>query len=307
MRSFLSALFLISVLFSPAPASATPLKAVASFSILGDMVQQVAGTKADVTVLVGFNRDPHTYQPSPADIRAMSDADVLFVNGLGFEGWMDRLIESSGFKGTVVVASRGVRALKAPVRAEEEHGEDHDHGEFDPHAWQSLANGIVYVSNIRAALVKADPKNGATYKANALLFIKEMGNLEKWMKREIKMIPEYKRRVITSHDAFEYLGKTYGVQFFAPVGMNTEAEPSARAIAKLIDQIREQKIHALFMENITRFGTLDQLKREAGGFIGGTLYSDALSEPDGPAGSYLTMYRYNVTQLIAGMNRNPNR
>lgn len=302
MRSFFSALFLVSILVFPISASAKELKVVASFSILGDMVQQVAGNKADITTLVGFNRDAHTYEPTPANVRALSEADVLVVNGLGFEGWMDRLVESAGFKGTVVVASKGVRALKVPVKEGEK-----DTGAFDPHAWQSLANGIVYVSNIRAALVKADPNNGATYKANAMLLIKEMETLEKWVKQSFKMIPEYKRKVITSHDAFEYLGKTYAIQFLAPVGMNTEAEPTAHDIAALIDQIREQKIHALFMENITRFGTLDQLKREAGGFIGGKLYSDALSEPDGPAGNYLTMYRYNVTQLLAGMNQNPNR
>ena len=302
--SFMLVIGFLTTLFPSVATADEPIKVVASFSILGDMVEQVAGNKADVKTLVGANQDAHTYQPKPADIRAVADAKLVFVNGLDFEGWMKRLTDSANFKGTIVVCTKGVRALKAPAG---ENGKDDKGGEYDPHAWQSLANGMIYVSNISDALVKADPKNASNYKDNAILFTKEIDTLEKRVKMLMKTIPDYKRKVITSHDAFQYFGKTYGVQFLAPVGMNTESEPSAQEIASLIDQIREEKIHALFMENISSFGMLDQLKREGGGFIGGTLYSDALSEEDGPAGSYLSMIKYNVTQLIAGMQQNPDK
>ncbi|MFO1243521.1 MAG: zinc ABC transporter substrate-binding protein [Rickettsiales bacterium] len=297
--------FLLTFFIFGAP-DAHAIRVVTSFSILGDMVKQIGGTKVDQTVLVGPDKDAHTYEPTPADIRALSEADLLIINGLKFEGWMGRLIESSSYKGPVIIASKGVRALKISKAGDTHRGADDGKGEYDPHAWQSLANGIVYANNICDALVNADKANAPIYKANARLFIKEMSDLEKRVKMQIKLLPEYKRRVITSHDAFQYYGKTYLIQFIAPVGISTEAEPSAADVAKLIDQIREQNIKALFLENISRPGVLDQLKQE-GAEIGGVLYSDALSTPEGPAGSYLNMFRQNTSLLLAAMQKNPDK
>lgn len=301
-------LFLLFVCLFPSVSAAKDLKVVTSFSILGDMVQQVGGRRVEVMSLVGPDMDVHTYEPTPKDIRTLSEADLLIINGLGFEGWLGKLMEASGYKGKVVTASKGVRALK--VEHEQEHAhendKDHDHGEYDPHAWQALSNGVIYANNIVDALVTADKKNAATYKANGRLFIKEMSELEKKVKAQIKLLPEYKRKVITSHDAFQYYGKTYLIKFIAPVGMSTEAEPSAQDIARLIDQIREQHIKALFLENISRPGVLDQLKQE-GAEIGGVLYSDSLSTPEGPAGSYISMMRHNTALLLAAMQKNPDK
>lgn len=304
-------LVLLTILFIliPCLSEAKTLRVVTSFSILGDMVQQVGGRRVEVKSLVGPDVDAHTYEPTPADIRYLSEADLFIVNGLKFEGWLGRLLESSGYKGKVIIASKGVRALKIPEL--DENGvpvskKDASPGEYDPHAWQALSNGIIYVNNIVDALVTADKKNAATYKANGRLFIKEISELEKKVKAEIKLLPDYKRKVITSHDAFQYYGKTYIIQFIAPVGMSTEAEPSAQDIARLIDQIRDQHIRALFLENISRPGVLDQLKHE-GAEIGGVLYSDALSTPEGPAGSYISMMRHNTALLLAAMQKNPDK
>lgn len=303
-------LFLILLTAFPATSDAKKnLRVVTSFSILGDMVQQVGGRRVEVKSLVGPDTDAHSYEPTPADIRALTEADLFIINGLAFEGWLERLLESSGYKGKVVVASKGVRALKIPEIDHNEPGseeKDHRHGQYDPHAWQALHNGVIYANNIVNALVTADKSNAATYKANGRLFIKEMSELEKKIKAQIKLLPEYKRKVITSHDAFQYYGKTYLIQFIAPVGMSTDEEPSAQDIARLVDQIRDQHIKALFLENISRPGVLDQLKSE-GAEIGGVLYSDALSTPEGPAGSYISMMRHNTALLLAAMQKNPDK
>lgn len=301
-------LLLLFVCLLPSVSEAKNLRVVASFSILGDMVQQVGGRRVEVKSLAGPDQDMHTYEPTPKDIRTLSEADLFIVNGLGFEGWLGKLIESSDYKGKVIIASKGVRALKVEHHDKDEHEDEkeHDHGEYDPHAWQALSNGVIYVNNIVDALVAADKQNAATYKANGRLFVKGISDLEKRVKAQMKLMPDYKRKVITSHDAFQYYGKTYMIQFIAPVGISTEAEPSAQDVARLIDQIRDQHIKALFLENISRPGVLDQLKHE-GAEIGGVLYSDSLSTPEGPAGSYIAMMRHNTALLLAAMQKNPDK
>ncbi len=273
-----------------AAAHAEKLKVVASFSILGDMVHQIAGDNIELKTLVGPDGDAHVYEPSPADAKAIAAADLVVVNGLGFEGWLSRLIESSGYKGPVVIASSGVGALafKGDGMAQ------------DPHAWQSLANGRIYVANIRDALMKADGAHAAQYRDNAARYLRQLAELEEWVGHEIAKVPEAQRQVITSHDAFQYFAVAYGVHFIAPLGISTDSEASAADIARLIDQIRAQKIRAVFMENITDTRLIRQLESDGGAYVGGTLYSDALSRADGPAATYLAMFRHNVTQLVGG-------
>ena len=211
------------------------MNAVASFSILGDMVQRVGGARVAVTTIVGPNADSHVYEPKPSDAAAVGAADIFFVNGLGFEGWMERLVEATGYSGPLVTVSAGVATHEMADEAERD---DHDHGAVDPHAWQSLANGLVYVDNITNGLCGVDAAGCETYMANAVSYKAEMSSLDATIKSEIAAIPEAKRKVITSHDAFGYFGAAYGVTFMAPEGTSTESEASAKDIAALIEQIR---------------------------------------------------------------------
>lgn len=288
------------------------LPVVASFSILGDMVAEVGGDRVAVSTLVGPDGDAHVYEPTPADAQTVAAASVVFVNGLAFEGWLDRLIEASEYKGPVVVATTGVTALEM---AEEHHegeeahtegeaeaeGHDHDHGGTDPHAWQSLANARLYVANIAAGLTAADPEGAETYKANATAYLAEIDAAEAEIIAAIAALPADRRSVVTSHDAFGYFAAAYGMTFHAPEGLSTEAEPSAADIATLITQMKAEAIPAVFMENITDSRLVEQITAETGAKVGGTLFSDALSGPDGPAATYLGMMRHNVATLTAAL------
>ncbi|MFO1153295.1 MAG: metal ABC transporter substrate-binding protein [Rhodospirillales bacterium] len=288
----------------------SPVKAVASFSILGDMVREVGGDRVEVITLVGPDGDGHVYQPTPADAKAVAAARIVFVNGLGFEGWMDRLIKSASFKGPVVVASKGIKPLTMAEEDGHEHGHDahgktekgHDYGDIDPHAWQSLKNGEVYVRNIAEGLTAADPAGAATYRANAERYLAEITALDQEVRGAIAKLPADRRSVVTSHDAFGYFAQAYGLEFLSPEGMSTESEASAKEVAALIKQIRAEKIPAVFMENITDPRLIEQIRKETGAAIGGTLYSDALSKPDGPAATYLQMFRYNTRTLTGALS-----
>jgi zinc/manganese transport system substrate-binding protein len=299
--------------------AAERVKAVASFSILGDMVRQVGGDRVDVVTLVKHDADAHVFSPTPADAKTLAGADIFFVNGLGFEGWMERLEKSSGFKGDTVVVSKGVKPLTmgeeghhhgdeaADEHDHDEHAEaddaDHDEHEVtDPHAWQDLANGKIYVANIRDGLIAADPEGKAIYEANAAKYLEAVVKEEKAVKEAIATLAPERRKIITSHDAFGYFAAAYGLKIIAPEGVSTESEASAQDVAKIIRQIKEEKIPAVFLENVTDHRLLDQIARETGAKIGGTLYSDALSGPDGPAPTYLDMFRHNVGTIAAALS-----
>jgi len=283
--------------FSAGADAADKLKAVASFSILGDMVSQVGGDRVDVVTLVGPDGDAHVYEPTPADAKNLSASQILFVNGLGFEGWMDRLEKSSGFKGKVVVASTGV---KARTMVEEEGGKPETI--TDPHAWQNLANGKLYVVNIRDGLIAADPDGKSVYEANAAKYLGEIMQEDDAVKAALAKLSKDRRKIITSHDAFGYFGAAYGLEVIAPEGVSTESEASAQDVAKIIRQIKAENIPAVFMENITDHRLLDQIASETNAKIGGELYTDALSPPDGPAPTYLDMFRHNVGTLTAALS-----
>jgi len=433
------------------------LRVVATFSILGDMVANVGGDAIDLTTIVGPDGDAHVYQPTPQDARAVAEADVLFINGLEFEGWLERLVEASGFDGELVVATAGIDAI--PFEEDDDHGEehadhddhgdhgeahaDHDdhghgahafewagvfdlaagtytwsfakvggdyadpamrmvileagdieavedtaeelleadaataasdgdvlmasdmaytlnfdgsqdmtvftveiatagqytfftehmpfefeadehffkdlagvdvepiaqepdtghahhhHGEFDPHAWQSIDNALIYVGNITTALVAADAENVAAFEANSAAYVTELMALDTEIDALMASLPEGERTVVSAHDAFGYLADTYDMTFVAPVGVSTESEASAADVAALITQIREEGIDAVFMEAITDNRLLEQIAAETGAGIGGTVYSDALSDESGPASTYIDMMRHNA-QTIAG-------
>ncbi|HEX4570869.1 MAG TPA: metal ABC transporter substrate-binding protein [Dongiaceae bacterium] len=290
-RILLAALLLLPAL----PAEAETLDVVASFSVLGEIVQEVAGDRAVVHTLVGPDGDAHSFEPTPNDAKTLGSADLVIVNGLGLEKWMERLIEASGYKGIVAVASRGVHP-----RLMEEEGTS----ATDPHAWQDLANGRLYVRNVADALATADPADAAYFNARAKSYDATLSALDAWVRAEIAQVPAAKRRVITTHDAFGYFGAAYGVTFLAPEGISTDAEPTAGGLAKLIDQVRREKIKALFLENITSPQLMQTIAQETGVPLGGSLFSDALSPPDGPAPTYVDMFKNNLPKLVDGMEKN---
>ena len=277
------------------------VKVIASFSILGDLTKNVGGDRIEMATLVGPNGDVHVYEPTPADAKAIGGADLVVVNGLALEGWMDRLIKTSGYKGPVVVASQGVKPRKMAA-GELEQGARHGPLMIDPHAWQDVGNGRLYVQNIAKGLEKVDPASASVYRANAEAYTAKLGELDRWVRKEFSGIPRQKRRMITTHDAFGYFGAAYGIAIISPVGFSTESEASAGDIANLIKQLRREKVTAIFMENVSDPRLMEQVAKESGVTLGGTLYSDALSKPDGPASTYLEMFKNNVT-LIAGAMR----
>ena len=294
-KSLLAASTLIaaSMLVSAAPApAAEKLKAVATFSILGDMVGRVGGDLVEVTTIVGPNADTHVYEPKPADATALVGTRIFFVNGLGFEGWMDRLVEATGFKGETIIASKGVKS-----RSMMEDGVQ----ETDPHAWQNLSNGLIYVKNIADGLCKVDAADCETFRQNAKAYSAEIAALDAEVKTKIAAVPEARRKVITTHDAFGYFGAAYGVTFMAPEGYSTESEASAADVAKLIGQIRQDRVSALFIENMSDPRLIEQIARETGVKPGGALFSDALSLKGEGGETYLDMFKHNISLLAPAM------
>jgi len=354
-RALLSSATAALALSLAAPAIAQsdgPIPVVATFSILGDMVMRIGGEHIAVKTLVGPDGDTHVYQPTPADARAVSEAKILVVNGLQFEGWLDRLIDASDFRGVRVVATDGIEPIafddehddggSLEAHAEEaghdddhddqaeaghdhddemhaeaatdDHDDDHDdeahaeadrdhhhHGAFDPHAWQSLGNAVAYVDNITAALAQADPVNASDFYQNRAAYDAEIKALDAEIRELVASLPADRRTVVTSHDAFRYFGRDYGLAFVAPQGLSTESEASAKDVARLVRQIREQGIRAVFIENIGDPRLLKRIADETGAVIGGTLYPGALSGPDGPAATYLDMMRHNATTLAQAL------
>jgi zinc/manganese transport system substrate-binding protein len=282
-------------------AQAEGLDVVASFSIIGDFARNVGGDRIHLTTIVGPDGDAHVYEPSPADATAMAKANVVLVNGLHFEGFLQRLVEASGTKATVVELTKGVTPLEfKPEFAEEDEGgatAGDAHGNIDPHAFQSIANAKIYVANIADAFCAADAAGCDGYKANAAAYTEKLDALEGDVKDAIASIPADKRTIITSHDAFGYFEHEYGLIFRAPEGISTEAEPSAADVAKLIDQVKQDKAAAIFVENITNTRLIEQIASETGLKVGGTLYSDALSPADGPASTYIDMMKNNITTI----------
>ena len=295
-RRLLLAAFAV-LIAAPASAQDTqPRKlAVASTSIIADLVRNVGGDKVAVKALVGANGDAHVYSPTPGDAREVAAAAIVFVNGLGLEGWLPRLVSASGSKAPVIVVSKGVAPRRMP---DEEHP---GRSVTDPHAWQSIADAKIYVANIRDGLAAADPAGKAAYEANAQAYLARLDELEKEVRTAIAGIPAERRKIITTHDAFGYFGAAYGMSFIAPEGVSTDAEPSAKDVARIIRQIRKQKIPAVFLENVSDPRLIEQIARETGAAIGGKLYSDALSEPNGPAATYIDMMRHNARELAKAL------
>ncbi len=296
-RTF-AALALAAGVHASATAAEPALRAVASFSILGDLVRQVGGERVEVEVLVGPGSDAHVYSPKPAQARQVGQAQLVFSNGMGFDGWMARLLKSAGFKGRHVVASEGVRPLKS---AADHDGHGHGHSASDPHAWQDVARVQAYVANIAKGLCAADAQGCETYRRNAESYGQQLKALDQEIRQAWASIPAPQRLVISSHDAFGYYAAAYGVRFLAPQGVSTDSEASAQGVARLIRQIRQEKARALFVESIADPRLIEQIARETGLKASTTgLYSDSLA-PSGEASSYLGMMRHNTQALTAAV------
>ena len=295
MKSFVQKLtsnitILLLILITSISTASAKIKVVSTFSILGDMVQNIGGDEIELTTLVGPNGDGHVYEPTPADAKSIANADLVFVNGLGFEGWIDRLVKASGYKGKIIIATKRIKDLKFE-------------GELDPHAWQDLSNGRIYIKNIKNALTDINPKNSDYYKKKFIAYDEILESMDKSTKDRFADISKKNRKVITSHDAFLYFGRAYDIDFRSPVGVTTESEPSAGELAALITEMRKDGIKALFAENITDPRLIKQLAREVDAKIGGTLYSDALSDDPEPANTYINMFKYNVNELASVLSK----
>jgi zinc/manganese transport system substrate-binding protein len=272
------------------------IKVVATFSILGDMVSQVGADRIEVITLVGPDGDAHVYSPTPTDARRVADAKVMVTNGLKFDGWINRLVKSSGTNATVIEAAAGVSTKsERPERG-------HAHGGIDPHAWQSISNAKLYVATIRDALMAADPSGRSAYEANTSAYLLRLDELEADVKAAIARIPADRRKIITSHDAFGYFEQAYGLDFIAPQGVSTEAEASAKDVARIIQQIKKERIAAVFFENISDPRLIERIAKETGAKVGERLYSDALSPPGGPAATYIEMMRHNIRAFSAALS-----
>ncbi|WP_261641490.1 metal ABC transporter substrate-binding protein [Erwinia mallotivora] len=273
-------------------AMAKTVDTVASFSVLADIVKEVGGDHVRVKSLVGFNGDPHSFEPTPQDSQALSKADVVFVSGLGLEGWMDRLISASEYKGKVVVASDGITTRKM-----EEDGKTIT----DPHAWNSMKNGEVYASNVMNALIAADPQDAAYFHQRGSAYLEQLEKLDKWAQSSFAAVPVAKRKVLTSHDAFGYFGERYGVSFLSPVGFSTESEASASDVAGLITQLKKEHIRSYFIENQTDPRLVKQIAAATGAQPGGELFPEALTKKGGEADSYVAAFKHNVNAMISSM------
>ncbi|MCT4711540.1 metal ABC transporter substrate-binding protein [Enterobacteriaceae bacterium H11S18] len=291
MKGFGMALTLVAAVSSQA-VMAKELNVVASFTVLADMAKQVGGEHVKVTSLVGPDGDPHSFEPSPKDSVALSHADVVIVSGLGMEGWMDRLVSASGYKGKVVVASRGV-----DTRSMEEDGKTIT----DPHAWNSAENGAIYASNIMKAFIAADPQDAPEIRQTGEEYVTRLKLLDSWAKTRFAAIPKARRHVLTSHDAFGYFGKAYGVTFLSPVGFSTEAQASASDVAALIKQLKALHIKTYFIENQTDPRLVKQIAAASDAKPGGELYPEALSPADGPASTYEMAFKHNVETIADSM------
>jgi zinc/manganese transport system substrate-binding protein len=289
MRRFRFWLICVVIAAMAAPVHALErVNVVASFSILGDFVKNIGGDRVDVTTLVGPNGDVHVYDPAPSDAKTIAGAKLLLINGLGLEGWLPRLLQSSGGKAAIITATKGIAPLKVGSDA-------------DPHAWQSVPNAKIYVANISDALVAADTADAGVFRANAQAYLTKLDALDREVRAAVAKIPPARRKVISTHDAFGYFAAAYGIEFIAPSGVSTESEASARDIAGIITEIKREKIPAVFLENISDPRLIRRISTETGARVGGTLYSDSLTGEKGEAPTYIELVRHNIKALTGAL------
>lgn len=282
---------------TPQPVAGDKLSVVATFSILGDWVQNVGGDRVDVRTLVGPGGDAHEFDPTPAAASAIAEAVLVFENGLAFEAWLDDLYASSGSSARRIVVTEGIAPLE---------GMEGEHGEFDPHVWHDVHNAIRMVENIRDGLIAADPDGEYVYRANAGAYIAQLRALDGWLMEQVQALPEDRRKLVTSHDTFNYFAARYGFEVIGSAlgSISTEsADPAAGEIAGLVEDIKAAGVPAIFAENVSNRQLMEQIANEAGVTLAPALYTDALGEPGGEGDTYVKMIRYNVTTIVDALSR----
>lgn len=268
-------------------------KIVATASMIADIAQNIVGDKFEVITIVPIGKDPHTYEPTPSDATMVANADVIFKNDLTFEGWLLKLIENSGTKANVVKVTEGVEVIESLTYA----------NSADPHAWMNALNGIVYAENIKNAMVVYDEANQDYYEKNFEVYRKKLKDLDQYIQEQIKSIPEKQRILITSHDAFQYYGRKYGIRLESVLGTSTEAQAQTSDYTKVDKVIRESGVPAVFIESTVNPKMLQQLASSNDITIGGSLYSDSIGGKDSDAPSYLTMLKYNTDVIVKALSR----
>lgn len=272
----------------PTAQAAAPLRVVASFSILADLLREIGGPLVEVTPLVGPGADVHVFEPRPADLKLLVRVDLVVGNGLNFEPWLARLQRAADYRGASVSAADGITPRRNGLMV-------------DPHAWHDLRLAQRYVTHLTEALARLRPDAATELRRRGTDYAVRLDALDREMRALLEPIPPAVRRVMTTHDAFGYLGAAYGIEFTAPQGWSTESEPSAAQVAALIRQLRTRQIRALFLESGVNPRLLQRIAAEGGAVIGGTLYGDTLSPPGGPADTFLKLVRHNITTLVAAL------
>lgn len=304
-RNLIYSLLLIPLLSTAVMANTQPLQVVSSFSILADMAKQIGGDKIQINTIIAKNSDAHAFEPTPTNVKQLAQADVLIINGLNFEPWLDRLKQAAGFNALTIIASQNIDVIHQTEDHSHEHSQHdhHNHGDLDPHAWQSLKNAEIYVNNIAAGLIQADPANAEFYSSQAATYIKQIQVLDKKIRSQLKNIEADQRVVLTSHDSFAYFAREYNIRFISIMGLSSTAEPSAKRIAALMTTIQTENINAIFLENMINNSVLQQIAKASKVKVGGTLYSDALAADNDNANTYLGMFEWNATQIINALKQ----
>ena len=289
----------------PTSVPTAKLAVVATFTVLGDLVKAVGGDRIELALLVGPGQDAHTFQPTPADAARLARADLLFVNGLGFEGWLEELYRASGSKAKHVVLTEGISAQTGGhAHAEGAAEEAHADGELDPHVWHDVRHAIHMVGRVGDALVQADPANAALYRSNAERYAAELSQLDAWVVEQVQSLPESRRTMVTNHDSFSYFASRYGFAVLGTAlsGVSTESsEPTAADVAKLVRRIKGAGVPAVFVENVANPKLIERVAREAGVKVAPPLYTDAIGAAGSPVDSYPKMVRHNVTTIVTSL------
>jgi ABC-type Zn uptake system ZnuABC Zn-binding protein ZnuA len=278
---------------------AGPLRVVSFSTVLTEIAEQVGGTHTKVSGLVLAGEDPHEYQPTPADLDQVSQANLVLLSGKHIEHYPDKVQQATGGKVDSLSVGDQLPSLRMKPNPEEEKAgasAEQTATVEDPHWWHSIANVKKATAVVSDELVKLDPANQADYEKNAKSYLAKLDQLDKWARRKIAELPRNQRKLVTSHDAFQYFARDYGFTIYAIEGVSTDTEPSNRHVAELIDEIKKEGVKAIFLESTLNPKVTSEITRETGVRIGGTLYADGLGTD--PASTYDGMFRSNVSTIV---------